>query len=45
MAFTLQLGSQAPDFRLPATDNRLYGLSDFKQARARLQKLAADTSK
>lgn len=32
MAFTLQLGAQAPDFRLPATDGKSYGLSDFKDA-------------
>ncbi len=30
MAFTLQLGSDAPDFTLPATDGRTYGLADFK---------------
>ena len=29
MAFTLQLGEQAPDFKLPATDGRTYQLSDF----------------
>ena len=29
MAFTLQLGSQAPDFQLPATDGKTYKLSDF----------------
>ena len=32
MAFTLQLGAQAPDFRLPATDGKNYGLADFKDA-------------
>jgi peroxiredoxin len=30
MAFTLQLGEKAPDFRLPATDGHTYSLSDFK---------------
>jgi peroxiredoxin len=29
MAFTLQLGERAPDFKLPATDGRTYQLSDF----------------
>jgi len=29
MAFTLQLGEQAPDFALPATDGNTYGLSSF----------------
>jgi peroxiredoxin len=29
MAFTLHLGAQAPDFKLPATDGRTYQLSDF----------------
>jgi len=29
MAFTLQLGAQAPDFQLPATDGNTYQLSDF----------------
>jgi peroxiredoxin len=33
MAFTLSLGAKAPDFRLPATDGRTYGLSDFQQAK------------
>jgi len=33
MAFTLQIGEQAPDFRLPATDGRTYSLDDFKDAR------------
>ena len=34
MAFTLQLGDQAPDFQLPATDGKDYSLSDFSGARA-----------
>ncbi|MAI20762.1 MAG: thioredoxin family protein [Kiritimatiellaceae bacterium] len=29
MAFTLELGEKAPDFRLPATDGNEYGLEDF----------------
>jgi len=29
MAFTLQIGESAPDFRLPATDGNTYELSDF----------------
>jgi len=29
MAFTLQLGEKAPDFKLPATDGKTYELSDF----------------
>ena len=33
MAFTLQLGSNAPAFALPATDGRIYSLEDFKQAK------------
>ena len=33
MAFTLQIGESAPDFKLPATDNKTYQLSDFKDAR------------
>jgi len=32
--FTLQLGSQAPDFKLPATNGRTYSLTDFQQAKA-----------
>lgn len=31
MAFTLSLGDKAPDFRLPSTDGRTYGLSDFQE--------------
>ena len=31
MAFTLQLGDQAPDFQLPATDGKTYQLSDFAE--------------
>ena len=30
--FTLQIGSSAPDFTLPATDGRTYGLNDFKDS-------------
>ena len=30
MSFTLQIGQQAPDFRLPATDGKTYRLVDFK---------------
>lgn len=29
MSFTLQLGEQAPEFQLPATDGKAYSLSDF----------------
>jgi len=29
MAFTLQIGDSAPDFKLPATDGKTYQLSDF----------------
>ena len=32
MAFTLELGAKAPDFSLPATDGKTYGLSDFDDA-------------
>ena len=32
MAFTLQLGEKAPDFKLPATDGKTYGLADFGDA-------------
>ncbi len=30
MAFTLELGASAPNFKLPATDGRSYSLSDFR---------------
>ena len=33
MSFTLQLGSRAPDFDLPATDGRRYRLADFSEAK------------
>ena len=32
MAFTLQIGERAPDFKLPATDGNTYELSDFEDA-------------
>ncbi|MBN1401048.1 MAG: thioredoxin family protein [Anaerolineae bacterium] len=32
MAFTLQIGEQAPDFCLPATDGKTYRLCDFSDA-------------
>ena len=34
MPFTLQLGEKAPDFKLPATDGKSYGLADFSEAKA-----------
>jgi peroxiredoxin len=34
MAFTLQIGQTAPDFKVPATDGRTYSLGDFAQAKA-----------
>lgn len=34
MAFTLQIGDSAPDFKLPATDGKTYQLSDFADAKA-----------
>jgi peroxiredoxin len=33
MAFTLELGQQAPDFRLPGVDGKTYSLADFADAR------------
>jgi peroxiredoxin len=33
MAFTLELGAKAPDFHLPATDGKEYGVGSFKQAK------------
>lgn len=33
MAFTLQIGDTAVDFKLQATDGKIYSLSDFKDAR------------
>jgi len=30
MSFTLEIGATAPDFKLPATDENNYALSDFK---------------
>lgn len=33
MAYTLQIGNQAPDFYLKATDGKYYGLSNFSDAR------------
>lgn len=32
MAFTLEIGEKAPDFKLPATDGNTYELSDFSDA-------------
>ena len=32
MAFTLELGQQAPNFELPATDGNTYSLPDFDDA-------------
>src|SRR5208282_945901 len=34
MAFTLELGAEAPDFSLPATDGKTYALKDFADAAA-----------
>ena len=31
MSFTLEIGANAPDFKLPATDGSSYALSDFKE--------------
>lgn len=33
MAFTLELGQKAPDFKLPATDGKTYSLADFADAK------------
>src|SRR3989304_1968976 len=33
MAFTLQIGASAPDFKLPATDHKTYSLADFADAK------------
>lgn len=33
MAFTLQIGGKAPEFRLPATDGKTYSLADFSKDR------------
>lgn len=33
MAYTLQIGDQAPDFNLKATDGKYYGLGDFSDGR------------
>ena len=33
MAFTLQIGDKAPDFKLPATDGKTYSLADFAGAK------------
>ncbi len=33
MGFTLSIGERAPDFQLPATDNKIYSLDDFSDAR------------
>ncbi|SFE67813.1 Peroxiredoxin [Paenibacillus algorifonticola] len=32
MSFTVQIGQQAPDFTLPATDGKSYALQDFAEA-------------
>lgn len=32
MNYTLQIGSQAPDFKLKATDHKIYQLSDFSDS-------------
>ncbi len=31
MPFTLQIGDRAPEFKLPATDGKVYALSDFQE--------------
>lgn len=33
MSFTLNIGDKAPDFKLPATDGKIYALDDFSKAR------------
>ncbi|MDP3435173.1 MAG: thioredoxin family protein, partial [Bacteroidota bacterium] len=33
MAFTLEIGSQAPEFNLKATDGKFYKLSDFSDSK------------
>jgi peroxiredoxin len=33
MAFTLKIGDRAPDFNLPATDGKNYGLANFADAK------------
>ncbi|MGD0541018.1 MAG: thioredoxin family protein [Tepidisphaeraceae bacterium] len=33
MAFTLQIGKQAPDFKLPGIDGKEYSLANFKDAK------------
>lgn len=33
MAFTLEIGASAPDFKLPATDGKKYALADFDAAK------------
>lgn len=33
MSYTLETGSLAPDFMLPATDGKMYGLKDFANAK------------
>jgi peroxiredoxin len=33
MAFTLQIGENAPDFKVQATDGKTYSLTDFAQAK------------
>jgi peroxiredoxin len=32
MAFTLEIGQKAPDFKLPATDGKTYSLADFSES-------------
>jgi len=34
MSFTLEIGAEAPNFNLPATDGKNYQLSDFKEVNA-----------